>query len=73
MVLLPIGSIVVPFWGSYLGSYKVFQKGTTLEPMGMGFYVVFFGLFGVEFRQLTLNATRPKVRDLSRSEKAQGA
>ena len=31
---LPRGSIVVPFWGSYLESYKVIPKSTTVEPMG---------------------------------------
>ena len=35
ILLLPIGSIVVPlFWGSCLESYKVIPKGTTMEPMG---------------------------------------
>ena len=29
-----IGSIVVPLFGLYLGSYKVIQKGTTMERMG---------------------------------------
>ena len=33
-VELPIGSSVVPFWGSYSGSYKVIPQGTTMEPMG---------------------------------------
>ena len=33
---LPRGSIVVPFCGLYLGSYKVIPKGTTMEPMIMG-------------------------------------
>ena len=31
---VPTGSIVVPLWGSKLESYKVTQKGTTMEPMG---------------------------------------
>ena len=32
---LPRGSVVVPFCGSYLESYKVTPKtGTTMEPMG---------------------------------------
>ena len=32
-----MGSIVVPFWGSYLGSYKVIPKKElqVLEPMGI--------------------------------------
>ena len=36
MLCLPIGSMVVPFGGAYLGSYTVIpkQKGATLEPMG---------------------------------------
>ena len=33
---LPIASIAVSFCGSYLGSYKVIQTGTTMEPMGKG-------------------------------------
>ena len=32
---IPIGSIVVPFYGLHLGSYEVTQKGTAMEPMGM--------------------------------------
>ena len=31
---IPIGSMVVPFCGAYLGPYKVIPKGTTREPMG---------------------------------------
>ena len=31
---MPIGSIVVPFGGLWLRSYKVFPKGTTMQPMG---------------------------------------
>ena len=27
-----MGSMVVPFCGSYLGSYSVFPKGTTMKP-----------------------------------------
>ena len=28
---------MVPFWGSYVESYKVIPKGTTMEPMDIGF------------------------------------
>ena len=31
---IPRGSLVVPFCGSYLRSYQVFQNGTTMEPIG---------------------------------------
>ena len=31
---LPIGSIVVSFWGSYLESYRVIPKRNYLEPYG---------------------------------------
>ena len=37
--VLPIGSIVVPFWDYLIiGLYKP-QKGTTMEPMGKGVLV----------------------------------
>ena len=32
---LPIGSIVVPLGGVYLGSYKESQEGTTMEPVNL--------------------------------------
>ena len=37
LALIPMGSIVVPCWGSYLGSYKVIPKKElqVLEPMGI--------------------------------------
>ena len=44
---LPIGPIVVPFWGSYVESYKVIPKGTTM------------GLTGRD--SSTLNPINPKL------------
>ena len=42
--MLPIGLIVVPFWGSHLEFDRVIPKGTTMGPMarvlkamGLGF------------------------------------
>ena len=52
-MLFPIGCIVVPFCGSYFGSYKVTPIGTATEPMGNrddGMGLLFFKIgsgFGV--------------------------
>ena len=37
--LIPIGSIVVPCWGSYLESYKVIPRGTAMEPWSLWVYM----------------------------------
>ena len=36
---IPIGSIVVPSWDYLIGSLYEPQKGTTLEPMGIDFFL----------------------------------